>query len=418
MASTVLTMNGGSSSVKFALFAIEGPNRRLAWGQVERIDLADAALSAQIAADEGSESQPQAADHEQSQPQPAEHRPLGQIDFARAAVEILEYLDRRGLLGQLAAVGHRIVHGAANYSQPCLVTPQVIQDLKRLAPLDPAHLPGEIAVLESVGQRFPDLPQVACFDTAFHHDLQRVAQLLPIPRSYANRGVRRFGFHGLSYAYLLEELARVAGQDTARGRVILAHLGNGASMAAVRDGQSLDTTMAFTPTAGLVMGTRSGDLDPGLLVYLAREEKLGADEIDALVNRRSGMLGISETSPDMRDLQARKQHDPRAADAVDVFCYQARKWIGALAAALGGLETLVFSGGIGENSAATRSQICDGLDFLGVHLDGENNSAHAAVISGRDRPVTVRVMRTDEELMIARLSQRVLEQAPSSAKET
>jgi len=238
--------------------------------------------------------------------------------------------------------------------------------------------------------------------SGFHASLPRVAQLLPIPRRFAAQGVRRYGFHGLSYAYLMEELARIAGTEAARGRIILAHLGNGASMAAVRAGQSIDTSMAFTPTAGLPMSTRSGDLDPGLVWYLARTENMTAEQFHEMVNRKSGLLGVSETSSDVRDLLARRETDPRAAEAVSLFCYQAKKWIGAFAAALGGLDTVVFSAGIGENAPAIRGEICSGLEFLGIIVDPARNAANAPIISAEGSRVVVRVIRTDEEVMIAR----------------
>jgi acetate kinase len=249
---------------------------------------------------------------------------------------------------------------------------------------------------------------VACFDTAFHHDLPRVAQLLPIPRRYEAQGVRRYGFHGLSYAFLLEELARVAGPQAARGRVILAHLGNGASLAAVYEGKSMDTSMGFTPTGGVPMSTRSGDLDPGLVWYLARTEKITAKKFNEMVNFQSGLLGVSETSSDMHDLIERKTDDVRAAEAVALFCYQVKKGIGAFAAALGGLDTLVFAGGIGENAPVVRARTCDGLGFLGIELDEKRNAANAAVISAETSPVAVHVIHTDEEWMIAKTACRVL----------
>jgi acetate kinase len=249
---------------------------------------------------------------------------------------------------------------------------------------------------------------VACFDTAFHHALPRVAQLLPIPRRYEALGVRRYGFHGLSYAFLMEELARQAGAEAAQGRVILAHLGNGASLAAVREGKPVDTSMGFTPAAGVPMSTRSGDLDPGLVWYLARTEEMDAQQFNDMVNSRSGLLGISETSSDMRDLLQREAQDVRAAEAVALFCYQVRKWTGAFAAALGGLDTLVFSGGIGENAPIVRARICAGLEFLGIELDEKRNAANEGVISAAAGRVAVRVIRTDEELTIARSVCRVL----------
>jgi acetate kinase len=255
---------------------------------------------------------------------------------------------------------------------------------------------------------------VACFDTAFHHDLPRVAQLLPIPRRYEAQGVRRYGFHGLSYAFLMGELARLAGPESAQGRVILAHLGNGASLVAVRDGKPVDTSMSFTPTAGVPMSTRSGDLDPGLVWYLARTEKMGAKQFNEMVNFQSGLLGVSETSSDMRDLLGREAQDVRAAEAVALFCYQIKKWIGSFAAAMGGLDTLVFAGGIGENAHPVRARICNGLTFLGIELEEQHNAASDGVISAATSRVDVRVIHTDEELMIARSVCHVLELAISS----
>jgi acetate kinase len=263
-------------------------------------------------------------------------------------------------------------------------------------------MPEEILLIESFHRRFSDLPQIACFDTEFHHDLPRVARLLPIPRRYEAQGVRRYGFHGLSYAFLMEELARLDGVETARGRIILAHLGNGASLAAVRSGKSLDTSMSFTPAAGIPMGTRSGDLDPGLIGYLARTEQMSAERFETMVNFESGLLGISETSRDMCDLLSSEARDVRAAEAIALFCYQVKKWIGAFAAVLGGPDMLVFAGGIGENAPTVRSRICDGLKFLGIELDQTRNAQNAPLISTDAGRVKVRVIHTDEELMIAR----------------
>ena len=265
------------------------------------------------------------------------------------------------------------MHGGPKYSEPQLITAEMVEELHRLSPFDPEHLPEEILLTEEFHRRYPDLPQVACFDTAFHHDLPRVARLLPIPRRYEAKGVRRYGFHGLSYAFLMEELARLAGAEAAQGRVILAHLGNGASLAAVRDRKPVDTSMSFTPAAGIPMSTRAGDLDPGLLWFLARTEGLTARRFNEMVNFQSGLLGISETSSDMSDLLDLETHDVRAAEAVALFCYQVKKWIGAFAAALGGVDTLIFSGGIGENSPAVRARICDGLGFLGIEIE-ENST--------------------------------------------
>jgi acetate kinase len=293
------------------------------------------------------------------------------------------------------------------HTAPERITPALLEELRRLRPYDPEHLPLEIELIEAVGRRFQHPAQVACFDTAFHRTLPRVARLLPIPRRFDAQGVQRYGFHGLSYAFLMEELARVAGPEAAQGRVVLAHLGSGASLAAVRGGRSLDTSMGFTPTGGVPMGTRSGDLDPGVLFDLGRREGLTAEQLEAMTHKECGLLGVSETSADMRDLLGRASRDVRAAEAVELFCYRVKKQIGAFAAALGGLDTLVFSAGIGENCPPVRRQICAGLELFGIALDEARNDANAGQIgAGR---VDVRVMHTDEELMIARSACRLLQ---------
>jgi acetate kinase len=392
----VLTINGGSSSIKFAVFipastTAADPPQRLLSGQIERIGESGTRLVATGTA-----------------PGLTDTRPVDAADYRRAAACLVAYLRERLGPTAIAGVGHRVVHGGVHLLDHQLVTADLIAELRRTQPLDLAHLPREIALIEALRGAFPGLPQVACFDTAFHRDMPRVAQMLPIPRHYEAAGVRRFGFHGLSYTYLLAHLAQAAGPQAARGRVILAHLGSGASMAAVRDGKPMDTTMAFTPTAGLVMGTRPGDLDPGLLVYMMRVQKMAPDQMDAFISRRCGLLGVSETSADMRDLLACRAADARAADAVDLFCYQARKFVGALAAVLGGLDTLVFSGGIGEHAPAVRAQICAGLEFLGLALDASRNAANAALISTDASAVAVRVIPTDEESIIAQAVIRFL----------
>jgi acetate kinase len=387
----ILTLNGGSSSIKFALFGPGESHDRLLAGSIDRIGLPETTLTIKVGND-----------------QPSDRQRIEAPDHDRAISHLLERLKKKGHLEPVSAVGHRIVHGGPHYKEPQRITPDIVNELRRLIPIDPAHLPGEIALIEAVSKQHPNLPQVACFDTAFHQTMPRVAKLLPIQRKYDAEGVQRFGFHGLSYAYLLEELAHVAGPDAAKGRVILAHLGNGASLAAVKEGKSIDTSMSFTPTAGIVMGTRCGDLDPGVLVYIMRRDKLSADQVDDLVNKQSGLLGISETSFDMRDLLARQSSDVRAAEAVSAFCYTAKKWIGAFAAALGGLDTLVFSGGIGEHAAEVRARIVEDFEFLGVHVDQALNERHADVISSPQSRVCVRVIKTDEEKMIARLTRGVV----------
>lgn len=331
----------------------------------------------------------------------AEQEAVEASDHQRGAVRLLEWLDRRIGLEKVCAVGHRIVHGGAEYSKPKPVTTKLLQDLRRISPYDPEHMPAEICLITTFQERCPGIMHVACFDTSFHRDMPRVARLLAIPRRYEKVGLRRYGFHGLSCTYLMKELVRLGGNEEANGRVILAHLGNGSSMTAVRGGRSLDTTMGFTPTAGLPMSRRSGDLDPGIVSYLARTEGMGAEQFHRMVNQESGLLGISELSSDMRDLLEQEQGDERAAEAIALYCYQARRTIGSLAAAMGGLDTLVFSAGIGENSPAIRARICDGLDFLGIGINRAANEAGAPVISKEEGRVRVRVIPTDEESEIA-----------------
>jgi acetate kinase len=392
----LLTINRGSSTVKCALFAAGDPPVRLRSGHVDRIGRHDAVSTIVDAAGNKKSS------------------PAGAADRIAVALDLMDRLIRSDDHEALAAVGHRVVHGGAQYREPHRVTPELVADLHRISPFAPEHLPVQVELIEAIGRRWPALVQIACFDTAFHFDLPPVARTLPIPREYERMGVRRYGFHGLSYAYLMEELARLAGADAALGRIILAHLGNGASMAAVRNGKSIDTSMAFTPTAGFPMSTRSGDLDPGLVWFLGAVQGMTTDQFYEMVNRRSGLLGVSETTADMRELLANEAGDRRAAEAVDLFCYQVKKWIGGFTAALGGLDTLVFSGGIGENAAPVRARICQNLDCLGIVLDEANNAAHAAVISAQRSQVAVRVMRTDEEMMIARNVVRLMA-APAEA---
>ena len=387
----ILTINGGSSSIKFALFEAGASLRRIFEGGIERIGLPGATLRVQGVNQADTFS-----------------RVVTAPDYTVAVGELMDWIEERIGRDALSGVGHRVVHGGPKYCKPQRINAEMIEELRRLSPFDPEHLPEEILLTEAFHHRFPDLPQVACFDTAFHHDLPRVARLLPIPRRYETKGVRRYGFHGLSYAFLMEELALLAGTKTAQGRVILAHLGNGASLAAVHDGKPIDTSMSFTPTAGIPMSTRSGDLDPGLLWYLVTTENMSAKQFNEMVNFQSGLLGVSETSSDMRDLLDHETQDIRAAEAVALFCYQVKKWIGAFAASLGGLDTLVFAGGIGENAPPVRSRICDGLGFLGIELEEKRNGANEGLISADTGQVTVRVIRTDEEIMIARSVSRLL----------
>ena len=386
---SLLAINGGSSSIRFVLFDAGRPLRRVLEGKIDRIGLRGTNLAVR---DPAGKSPPACR--------------MAAADHRSAAEFLLSWLARQPAAGSIRAIGHRVVQGLS-HSRPERLTPALIAELRRLTPFDPDHLPQELELIEACRRRHPRVPQVACFDTAFHRTLPRIARILPIPRRYLAKGVERYGFHGLSYAYLLEELGRLD-PPAARGRVILAHLGSGASLAAVHRGKSLDTSMAFTPAAGLVMGTRSGDLDPGLPYFLARTEGMTPAEFQRMVNHESGLLGVSATSSDLRDLCARESRDGRAAEAVALFCYQVRKWIGAYAAALGGLDTLVFSAGIGENSPLIRERICASLGFLGIRIDRRRNAANAAVISPDRGRVRVRVIRTDEELMIVRSVARIL----------
>jgi acetate kinase len=386
----VLTINGGSSSIKFALYQTSEPLEQSFHGSVDRIGLPGTNLtfSDSTGNQKGS-------------------LILESSDTRSASNYLIDWLEEQIDFSLISGVGHRVVFGM-KHTEPERITQELLNELHRIRPYDTDHLPAEVESIEALRQRYPKLPQVACFDTAFHRTMPRVARLLPIPRRFDTIGVQRYGFHGLSYAYLMEELVRIAGTKAAQGRVILAHLGNGASLTAVHGGKSIDTSMGFTPTSGLPMSTRPGDLDPGVAWYLMRAENLTPKQFNNLINHESGLLGISETSSDMRDLLDRELQDVRAAEAVALFCYQVKKWIGAFAAVLGGVETLVFSGGIGENAPEVRARICDGLGFLGIELEEKQNSANEGVISAAASRVAVRVIRTDEEYIIAKTVCRVL----------
>jgi acetate kinase len=380
--SHILTINSGSSSIKFSLYVLGATEELVLKGELGRIGLSQGFLKA--------------FDHD-GQQLTAQELPLP--DHEAAFQTLFAWLKGHEVGKDLDAVGHRLVHGGPAHIRPQPVSPDLLADLKLLLPLAPDHLPHEIKGVESVQRHFPKVPQVVCFDTAFHRQMPEVAQRYALPASLAGEGVLHYGFHGLSYEYLTQELDR---EQIAYGKLIIAHLGNGASMAAIERGRSLDTTMGLTPTGGLVMSTRSGDLDPGVILYLLQEKGLTPDAVNQLLNHQAGLLGISGISADMQDLLAQADKEPAAALAVEMFCYQAQKFAGALAAALGGLNTLVFTGGIGENSAAIRKGICAPLGFLGIRLDEGSNESHAPLISTPDSAVAVRVMKTNEELMIAR----------------
>ena len=387
----ILTINGGSSSIKFAIYQMGDPPQRRLHGKVDRIGLRGTSFTFDDPAGKRQDD-----------------RGIGDLDHRPAANFLLDWLGKQVGLASITAVGHRVVNGGGSYREPNRVTKELLDEMHRISAYAPEHLPSEIDLIEMVEERIPGLPQVVCFDTSFHRDMPRVAKILPIPRRFARKGVERFGFHGLSYEFLMEELGRVAGVEAARGRVILCHLGNGSSLAAVRGGKSVDTSMGFTPAAGVPMSTRSGDLDPGLAWYLAQTEQVTAQQFHRMINHESGLLGVSETSSDLRDLLDLEARDVRAAEAIALFCYQVKKWIGAFAAALGGLDTLVFAGGIGENAPIIRARICDGLGFLGLQFDESRNTAGEAVISADSSQVQVRVIRTDEDVIIAKAVFRIL----------
>jgi acetate kinase len=382
----VLTMNRGSATLKSTLYEVAGDvgNRAEALLSISvaysgtvsaRLKITDASDGALLDAPVAGRS-------------------------SNAALEMMfAWLDEHKYLAGLAAAGHRLVHGGARYHDPQRITPEFLSELEKLVPLDPDHLPAAIHGIQFVAKKFPKLTQVACFDTAFHSSLPTVAKMYALPRRFYDEGVRRYGFHGLSFEYIVGELRKLDAKLAAR-RVIVAHLGSGASMVALEDGKSVDTSMGFTPLQGLVMSARSGDVDPGLLLYLLAEKKMSAKETGTLLNKQSGLLGVSGTTGDMRELQEKSKQDSHAAEAIDLFCYRAKKYIGAYAAALGGLDALVFTGGIGEHAPAIRERICSGLDFLGIRLDAPRNSANAPVISATDSRVNVRVIQTNEDLMI------------------
>lgn len=396
--SCILVLNAGSSSVKFALFSADQTPVRHASGAVDighhqgRFHAKDARGRIWV-------------DDKQ------------RVSSQEEAIElVLSALERRGTGQTIVAVGHRVVHGGPDCDCPKLVTAEIESRLKTLIPLAPLHLPHNLAGIAAVRARRPQLPQVACFDTAFHQTLPKLARITGLPRDIAGHDIRRYGFHGLSYEFILDELRRTHGANIDDQRLIVAHLGNGASMAAIKGGRSLETTMGFSTLAGLPMGTRSGDLDPGIVLYLLMEKRLSAEAVQHMLYERSGLLGISGVSSDMQELLDQIDRPP-VTEAVDYFCARARAYIGSLAATLTGLDRVVFTGGIGANAPEIRARICDGLKFLGIDLDPVRNQAGKGVISRDGAKVIVQALRTDEELMIARhtVAQLALLKAPQEA---
>jgi acetate kinase len=391
----ILTVNGGSSSIKFAVYRMGGTIEKQISGAVNGIGGSLTELG--WTSGDGK----QGVSREEKIPVEAK-------DFQEAAAFLAGWLSRQPASAGIQAIGHRIVHGM-DRSAPAPLDDGLLQQLKSIQSYDPDHLPAEISLVQQFGAAFPGRLQVACFDTAFHAHLPRVARILPIPRRFERAGVRRYGFHGLSYAYLMEVLHEKVG-SAANGRVILAHLGSGASLAAVKAGECIDTSMGFTPVGGIPMSTRTGDLDPGVAWWIIQNEQMTPDQFSHLINRESGLLGVSETSADMQELLALESNDSRAAEAIQLFCYQVKKWIGGFVAALGGLDLLVFSGGIGEHAPLIRSRICSGMEYAGIRLDESRNRQNAFQIAADPIGVQVLVIPTDEERMIARSTWEIYQQ--------
>ena len=388
----ILTINGGSSSIKFAVYKTNEPLTLILSGSIKNISTNNTTFSFK-----------NDTDNKKDISLPAVN------NFNKATTYLIDWLELQVDFNTIKAVGHRLVHGM-QHTEAVKISPELMTELKQISFYDPEHLPAEISLIEIVSKRYPALLQVACFDTSFHTTMPHIAKLLPIPLKYFNKGIQRYGFHGLSYAYLLQKLQQIEGNKVANQKIILAHFGNGASLAAVKNGQCIDTSMGFTPASGLIMSTRTGDLDPGVAWYLMQVEKLTPKEFNHLINHESGLLGVSETSADMQELIKNRHTDIRAANAFELFCYQAKKIIGSYAAALDGLETVVFSGGIGEHSPEVRKQICAGLTFLGIEIDDTKNKNNEPVISTNSSRVTVHIIKTNEELMIAQLVGNVLNQ--------
>ncbi len=384
----VLTLNAGSSSLKFGLYEISGAPVEMAMGLVERIG-GQPRLKAEFGPDAPTEKR--------------ELVPGEAADHRGALATVLKLL--RGRFDDLRcdAVGHRVVHGGPHYSAPVVVTPEVLEELRALSPFAPIHQPHNIAGIEAALEAFPDAVQIACFDTAFHRHQPKVNDEFALPREYYDKGVRRYGFHGLSYDYVSGELKRIAPLLHA-GRVVVAHLGNGASMCGMIGGRSVASTMGFTALDGLPMGTRTGQIDPGVIFYMVQQEGRSIDEVRDIFYTKSGLLGISGISNDMRTLEASPA--PEAKEAIEYFVFRCRRELGGLAAALGGVDALVFCGGIGENSRYIRQRICENLDWIGIELDRERNEANERRINGTFSRTHVLVVPTNEEIVIARAAKR------------
>jgi len=394
----VLSINAGSSSIKCAAYEIGHSASELtplASASIENIGQPDAVLLT-------------GADDETL-------TPLAAPDHMAAMTALYDWLGQKFSLGQVSMIGHRVVHGGTAFSGPTVLDQPVVDKLHELQKLDPDHMPGALAAMSVTGQKLPGVPQVACFDTAFFTDIPKVASIIPLPKTVRDKGVKRYGFHGLSYTYLLESFRAHEGEAAARGRIIMAHLGSGASLAAVKDGRAVDMTMGFTPASGIPMSTRSGSIDPGLALYLHRTLGLSAKDFDHILNKASGLLGVSETTADMHTLLQTQSSDPRAAQAIELFCYEVSKAIGALAATIDGVNSIIFAGGIGERSAEIRRRVCAKLTHLGVKLDDAQNQASNRCISATESDVGVHVIHTDESIIIAKQTLEKLKETDDHA---
>jgi acetate kinase len=387
----ILTINSGSSSLKFALYRMGNSEELFFSGSFSEIGEENGLFQVK-----------------NNQNETVVRQNLNIPDHHTALQTFSKWLKEDYPEHSLTAIGHRIVHGGKDYTKPEFITGKLTSALNQLIPFAPDHLPHQIKAIESLHKIYPELRQVACFDTSFHSKIPQTAKMFAVTRELFRQGVQRYGFHGLSYEYILSELERNGDKSSAKGRLIIAHLGNGASMAAVKDGKSIDTTMGFTPAGGMMMSSRSGDLDPGIIIYLLKEKHLDISRLNDLINQKSGLIGISDISSDMKVLLKKQKNNPHAVEAIELFCYQARKFIGALSAVLGGIDELIFTGGIGENAPEIRAQICNELAYLGISVDEASNNRNAQVISKKDKPVIVRVIKTNEELMIARHTRNLI----------
>ncbi|MFZ3009571.1 MAG: acetate/propionate family kinase [Candidatus Microsaccharimonas sp.] len=379
----ILVINAGSSSIKTVLYTLrEGSPERIL--TCNAVNIGQGRASIDVVEDETSST------------------PAVLPDHTTALSTILTTIGRSVAMEDISVIAHRVVYGGEKYYLPTDITDEVVQDLQSFSSIDPQHAPLSLSIITSLQQQFPNARHVACFDTAFFHDIPEVAQIVPIPHTYRKKGIRRYGYHGLSYQYLSESFGELAGEEARRGRVIYAHLGSGSSMMATVNGQPIDMTMGLTPSSGLVMGSRSGDIDPSLAWILAKQSNVSIDDYQRIINQESGLLAVSEFSTDMYALLQNQTSNPKAALAVELFCYQARKAIGSLATTIGGLDSLIFSGGMGEQSAEIRRRICENLEFLGITIDSDANKRHDLLISSGGSRVGVHVLPTDESLAIAR----------------